>query len=450
MIRMLWRIAVVIALAAGFTWLADRPGRVAINWMGRDIEMSLLVAATLLIISFFVLYWLWNLIRRIWRTPSTAREFWKFRRTQKGYASLSRGIIAANAGDAQGAAKHAAIASKALTSEPLLDVLNAQSAQLQGDRAGVKRAFEEMIKRPETEVLGLRGLFAEAKQAGDLAGAIGFAERALALNPRLLPRPEADKKRAIMLTADAIAIEDKDRDRALKLANEAHDLDPGLVPAALVAARCQIANGSMRKAVRIITTTWAKSPHPDLAQLLAQAKTDDGPEERFERVRDLAGNTENSLEAAHALARAAVGARRFDAARQTLQPHLVDQPQARLCALMAEIEEAQGDKGRAREWLARAITAPRDPMWVADGVASPRWTPVSPVTGEITNCEWKPPYETLPAEFPVAVIGAVIAAPVPSSSTRTLPALRSETETSPRLLETIRPDDPGVVGDDER
>ncbi len=476
MIRMLLRIAAVILLAAGFTWLADRPGRVAINWMGRDIEMSVLVAATLLIISFFVLYWLWNLIRRVWRTPSTAREFWKFRRTQKGYASLSRGIIAANAGDAQGAAEHAAIASKALTSEPLLDVLNAQSAQLQGDRAGVKRAFEDMTKRPETEVLGLRGLFAEAKQAGDLAGAIGFAERALALNPRLawastamlqiqsarkdwssaaatlatqgksglLSRPEADKKRAIMLTADAIAIEDRDRDRALKLANEAHDLDPALVPAALVAARCQIANGSMRKAVRIITATWAKSPHPDLAQLLAQAKTDDGPEERFERVRDLAGNTENSLEAAHALARAAVGARRFDAARQTLQPHLVDAPQARLCALMAEIEEAQGDKGRAREWLARAITAPRDPMWVADGVAAPRWTPVSPVTGEITTCEWKPPYETLAADFPVAVIAAPVA-----STARTLPALRGETETSPRLLETIRPDDPGVPVEDE-
>jgi HemY protein len=479
MIRMLLRIAVVIALAAGFTWLADRPGKLSISWMGRDIEMSVLLATVLLLVSFFALYWLWSLLRRIWRTPTTAREFWKFRRTQKGYASLSRGIIAANAGDAQGAAKHAAIASKSLGSEPLLDVLNAQAAQLQGDRAAVKRSFEAMLKNPETEILGLRGLFAEAKQAGDLAGAIAHAERALQINPRLswassamlqiqstrkdwsaaaatiatqgrsglLPRPEADRKRAILLTADALAVEDTDRDRALKLASEAHDLDSALVPAALVVARCHIANGATRKAVKAISTTWAKAPHPDLAQLLSQTKSD-SPEERFERVRDLAGNTDGSIEGAYALARAAVAARRFDAARQTLQPHLVDQPQARLCALMAEIEEARGDKGRAREWLSRALSAPRDPMWVADGVAAPRWTPISPVTGEITSCEWKPPYD-MPQLEASSFTPLDDAEPTPQATQRALPPVRSDKPETSRLLEPVRPDDPGVSDDDK-
>ena len=60
---------------------------------------------------------------------------------------------------------------------------------------------------------------------------------------------------------------------------------------------------------------------------------------------------------------------------------------------MADIEEATGDKGRAREWLARAIRAPRDPMWVSDGVAGPRWVPISPVSGEIVPCQWKTPFE---------------------------------------------------------
>ena len=44
-------------------------------------------------------------------------------------------------------------------------------------------------------------------------------------------------------------------------------------------------------------------------------------------------------------------------------------------------EDGRGDKGRAREWLARAVRAPSDPMWVIDGAASPYWTPISPVTG---------------------------------------------------------------------
>ena len=65
---------------------------------------------------------------------------------------------------------------------------------------------------------------------------------------------------------------------------------------------------------------------------------------------------------------------------------------------MAEIEDGRGDKGRAREWLARAVRAPSDPMWVIDGAASPYWTPVSPVTGEIAFAEWKVPFESLPRQ----------------------------------------------------
>ena len=35
---------------------------------------------------------------------------------------------------------------------------------------------------------------------------------------------------------------------------------------------------------------------------------------------------------------------------------------------MSEVEEAEhGDRGRVREWLARAVHAPRDPAWTADG-----------------------------------------------------------------------------------
>ena len=37
---------------------------------------------------------------------------------------------------------------------------------------------------------------------------------------------------------------------------------------------------------------------------------------------------------------------------------------------MAEIEEAEGDVGRSREWMARAMRAAPDPAWTADGVVS--------------------------------------------------------------------------------
>jgi HemY protein len=57
---------------------------------------------------------------------------------------------------------------------------------------------------------------------------------------------------------------------------------------------------------------------------------------------------------------------------------------------MARIEGGErGDMGRVREWLARAVHAPRDPAWVADGHVSDRWAPNSPVTGRLDAYEWK-------------------------------------------------------------
>jgi HemY protein len=63
---------------------------------------------------------------------------------------------------------------------------------------------------------------------------------------------------------------------------------------------------------------------------------------------------------------------------------------------MAELEEKEhSDIGRAREWMARALTAARDPAWTADGFVSERWMPVSP-SGRLDAFEWKVPIAELP------------------------------------------------------
>jgi HemY protein len=60
--------------------------------------------------------------------------------------------------------------------------------------------------------------------------------------------------------------------------------------------------------------------------------------------------------------------------------------------LMAAAERGEhNDEGRAREWVARALTAAPDPAWTADGYVSDRWLPVSPVTGRLDAFEWRVP-----------------------------------------------------------
>ena len=47
MIKLLWRFFLLAALAAGFAWIADRPGTLTVRWLGREIEMSFVAGVVL-------------------------------------------------------------------------------------------------------------------------------------------------------------------------------------------------------------------------------------------------------------------------------------------------------------------------------------------------------------------------------------------------------------------
>jgi len=119
-------------------------------------------------------------------------------------------------------------------------------------------------------------------------------------------------------------------------------------------------------------------------------------------VQALARMAPGHVETALALARAALDAREFPVARAALAP-LLTEPTQRVALLMAELEGLEGDDGRAREWMGRALNAARDPAWTADGFVSERWLPVSPVTGRLDAFEWKVPLAELGERAPVLI-----------------------------------------------
>jgi len=170
---------------------------------------------------------------------------------------------------------------------------------------------------------------------------------------------------------------------------EAHRLQPDLAPPAMVAARLLTRAEDIRRAVKTLETTWKAAPHPDIADAYATVRPGDSVRDRLKRMRRLAELRPGHPESALAVARAAIDAREFSAARTALEPLVHAQQSERVCLLMAEIEEREnGDQGRVRTWLTRALTAPRDPAWVADGRVFERWAPVSP-SGRVAAFEWK-------------------------------------------------------------
>ena len=229
--------------------------------------------------------------------------------------------------------------------------------------------------------------------AGDWAGALDMLDR----NRKTAAADKADyrRKRAVLLTARALSLEHSDRDNAKAFALEAVKLAPDFVPAAALAGRFLAEAGELRKASRVIRTAWKDNPHPDLASAYIHIRFGDTARERLSRAQELAAEQPGHAESAFAVARAALDAREFKIARDALQP-LMERPTRRVALLMAEIERTEhGDEGRAREWMARALNAPRDPAWIADGIVSERWLPMSPVSGRLDAFEWTAPMAAL-------------------------------------------------------
>ena len=218
------------------------------------------------------------------------------------------------------------------------------------------------------------------------------------------------RQRAVLLTARALAAEDTDREAAKNDALEAVKLAPTLVPAAALAARLLAEGGELRKANRIIDTAWRANPHPELAQSFAELRFGESARDRLKRIDALAKRAPGNVEGALAVARAAIDAREFARARAALAPYL-DAPTKRVALLMAELERAEGDEGRAREWLARAVHAAPDPAWTADGYVSDRWLPVSPVTGRLDAFEWRVPLTGMTSAAPVIESDPVLVIP---------------------------------------
>jgi HemY protein len=427
MIRILVFILVIVAAALGLAWFADQPGSITVQWLGYEIKTSAFVGALVLIGIAAVLILAWALLRFILTRPAAMSAYFQERRRSQGFEALTRGLLAVGVGDRAQAQRYAGMARRNLPNEPLTALLKAQAAQLKGDRATARRAFEGMLDRPETELLGLRGLYLEAKRSDNTNAARVIAEQVVkrdpelawsvnalfdmqaragdwegALNTLAIARQhgnvEADvalRRRAALLTAEARDLEASAPAKALALANEALRLAPSLVPAAEIAGRLLASKGDSRQASRLIARTWKLAPHPDLALVYAFANPGDSPRERLKRVKHLASLTPGDIEGQIAIAMAAIEARDWREAEAALSPYLQDRPPARVCTLMARIEAGEGNKGREREWLARAVRAPRDRAWIADGYVSDRWLPVSPVTGAVNAFEWKAPIDAI-------------------------------------------------------
>ena len=356
-------------------------------------------------------------------------------------SAVAHGLMAIGIGDGRSARRSANEARRLIGDEPLTLLLRAQAAQLTGDRPEAEAAFRAMLDQPETRPLGYRGLFVEARRRGDDREALRLADRAVEANPdvpwagpalldlqsnagdwdgalravernlanRVTSKAEAKDQRAVLLTAKALDLEENRPDEAREVAAEAAKLAPG----------SRSGGGDRRAACSPRAAICARPP-------AFSKRRGSSPASRYRR-----GLCASALRrCGRRPPEAGTPARRARAGRsgRCACPRAGGDGCARVrdrppgsgalrrartdaadCLLMAEIENAEhGDRGRSRAWLARAGIAARDPAWVADGVVSDTWRPVSP-NGRLGAFEWKVPMESLAAPDSALLEAEVVA-----------------------------------------
>ena len=451
MIRIVLFLALIALAAAGAAWVAEQPGDVVLSWGVYKLTTTLpvfVLAVGIVVVAAMLVWWI---LAGLWRTPGRMRRRRHERRHARGRHAITQGLLAIGHGDFSAARQHADAARRLASNDPLTLLLHAQSAQLDGDRAGAAAAFNTMAEREDTRLLGLRGLFIEAQRADDAVAAVLIAEEALKLSPAstwashavlgfrcaqgdwdgalkildndlaagLVDKATYRRRRGVLLTAKALELEKVDRDRSREAVMEAVKLAPTLVPAAVLSAKYESEAHQVRRAMRLVEAAWIAHPHPDLADAYAHVKLGNSARQRLVRVETLAAKTPGESEGALAIARAAIDASEFAKARVALAPFTAN-PTQRVAMLMAELERTEhGDSGKARAWTLRAVRARLDPAWTADGYVSDRWRPVSPVTGRLDAFQWQTPLASLPSDKGSSTIEssafeeAMLAAPSP-------------------------------------
>jgi HemY protein len=381
--------------------------------------------------------------------PTRIKRRGRDRRRDRGMIALARGLEAVAAGDAADAQRHARAATKALNEPALTRLLTAQAAQLAGDNETAQLSYTAMLEAPETEFLGLRGLYMQAMERGDRDEALTYAERAFELRPgtawafesvlklnlergawgdalealRLAKQNsiaeglEYRRMEAALLTAQAYAANDAgDAETARKDAEAALKKAPALTPAAALAAENELAAGHRAKAAKILDNAWETEPHPGLAAVLRRIFSHERAERLQGRLAKLAERNPDHPESLLLLAKVQLDGGDAAAAQETLAPLLAGRPNRRVLTLMAEIAQKRYGEAAAEPWFDRAARAPAEAITGLDGsfhYTSEGWRRLIREFSEHARLA-PPPLEVETPELPADEVRALLAPPAPA------------------------------------
>jgi len=436
LIRVVLFVSLVAAMTLAAGLLLDTGGGIGVTVAGWEFTLGPLQSV---IVALVLLALVWLIIRLValivavlsfLNGDETAiSRYFDRNRERKGYQALSEGLMALASGEGRLALARAQKAEKYLASPDLTTLLVAQAAEAAGDTGRATAAYKKLLSGDGTRFVAIRGLMKQKLVEGDTATALKLAERAFALKPRhaetqdlllklqseqadwkgaratlgakartgTLPKDVFRRRDAILALQEAKGVVDESSSiEAREAAIEANKLSPDLIPAAAMAARSLVDKGDRRGASRVLKKAWSAQAHPDLAAAFADIEPDETPTARLKRFKLLTAIHPDADETKMLLAELQIAAEDFPAARRALGDVASRHPTQRALALMAAIERGEGSEEHVvRGWMARALTAPRGPMWCCDKCQAihVQWGPICDNCGGFDTLSWREPPE---------------------------------------------------------
>ncbi|MFI4975062.1 MAG: heme biosynthesis protein HemY [Caulobacterales bacterium] len=400
MIRSVIFILLVIAIAVLAVAWRGEPGAAGLVWLGWEVRTTAAAAVLIALFGSLLLALLWRGLIWIAEAPRRAARARAEVRRKQGAEALTRGFLAAAAGDGVEARRQAQRAAGLAEEAPaLIRILSALAAESAGDPVAARAAYTAMLGFPEMRLVAHRGLMQMALADGDDAEALRHAEAAYglartapwawravleaklgagdwasalelmkgAVERKIVSPIVAERARAALLAASAASLEPAAepaaRAQALEQAQSAARLRPEFAPGSVLAARLLAADGRVARAAQVIESAWKVAPHPALWLAYRDLHTDETPRARAGRLASLAAFNPQARESRILAAEQALIAGDVAGARAAADSLQSEPLTRRLAGVFARVATAAGDPDGARAWMARGAAAPQDPDW---------------------------------------------------------------------------------------
>ena len=469
-------LALAVVIALGTSFILDTSGEVQIAFGGREWSFEPIVAILLVAAVFLAAYIVLKLagilvafLRWVNGDETALSRYFDRNRERKGYAALANGIVALAEGDGRKAVANASKAERLLQRPELTRLINAQAAEMNGNKEKALAYYKKLVTNDKTRFVGVQGILRQKLEEGDTDTALELAKKAFALRPRhegtmetlfhlqsdkqdwagarrtldariqnkVLPKDIGQRRAGVLALADArTALSEERKEDALAAAEMAVKKVPGLVPAAAMTAGLLAEAGNPRKATKIIRKAWDMTPHPDLAAAFAAIDPDETPEARLRRFGPLLSVHKDNAEATLIEAELLLAAEDFPGARKVMGDLADRDPTSRALTIMAAIERGTGASEEVVSgWLARAVSAPRGDAWICESCkhVSAHWDPVCENCSGFDTLVWK---RAPLSEDAQAAAAAMLPLVVGAGSAETPPA-DLETETLDATAEVI-------------